>query len=350
MNCQEGMELMQRHVDDDLNEQETSRLMDHVGHCPDCAAMLDRLVLLSKGLEQLPRIVPPYSLVDAIMPELIRADKEVANDGMREAAAQTAPRSRRAGRARWHWATRVSGVVALGIAVGLLLFNGPLSGGLGSSKQDKAASPQQERLMNSAELNGSMNFTMSEQYGEPESAAPAAEAGSPAAKQTVPESEDSVTPAEPSSTPVVRVTSKDGNAADVRGSSGGGSAESLTDKDNSASGSNRSSNESDSINKGLTVNPTDEAADPPMSLMAKQPTEEALSPDGQWNAVLTDGKLQLFRMSDGNLVYDQTPDLGKRSVIAWSEDGSALNYTYTDVDGNTSEMSLLVPEMKEIKR
>ena len=103
MNCQEGMELMQRYVDRDLNEEETSRLLEHVGQCPECAAMFQRLVRLSRGLEQLPRVAPPYSLVDAILPQLdkIQPEPAAAPASAPYETAETAgriPKSRRTGR------------------------------------------------------------------------------------------------------------------------------------------------------------------------------------------------------------------------------------------------------------
>ena len=57
-------------LDGDLDEQETEILMTHTRHCPDCAAMFSRLQMLSSGLENLPKVTPSYSLVDAIMPRL----------------------------------------------------------------------------------------------------------------------------------------------------------------------------------------------------------------------------------------------------------------------------------------
>ena len=74
MNCQEVMELMQRQLDDDLDESEIEVLMNHTRQCPDCAAMFERLQLLSAELTSLPKVMPSYSLVDAIMPQLERIE------------------------------------------------------------------------------------------------------------------------------------------------------------------------------------------------------------------------------------------------------------------------------------
>ncbi|UUZ86756.1 zf-HC2 domain-containing protein [Paenibacillus sp. P26] len=67
--CQEVIELMQRYLDRDLDETEYSRMLGHLQQCPDCSELFERLVNLSQELESLPKVTPPYSLVDAILPQ-----------------------------------------------------------------------------------------------------------------------------------------------------------------------------------------------------------------------------------------------------------------------------------------
>ena len=83
MNCQEVIELMQRQLDNDLEQDEIEQLTTHTRHCPDCAALFERLTLLSAELTALPRVSPSYSIVDAIMPKLELIDEQ----GQQEAAA-----------------------------------------------------------------------------------------------------------------------------------------------------------------------------------------------------------------------------------------------------------------------
>ncbi|MGO4274962.1 anti-sigma factor, partial [Paenibacillus sp. TAF58] len=78
MNCQEVMEFMQRQLDGDLDAKEEDELHAHLMHCLDCAQMFERLQRLSDELTQLPKVVPPYSLVDAIMPQLADIDRHAA--------------------------------------------------------------------------------------------------------------------------------------------------------------------------------------------------------------------------------------------------------------------------------
>lgn len=76
MNCQEVIELMHRDLDQDLSGEESERLHEHTQSCDSCFAMYERLKRLSNDLVQLPKVEPPYSIVDSIMPELDRIDQE----------------------------------------------------------------------------------------------------------------------------------------------------------------------------------------------------------------------------------------------------------------------------------
>lgn len=76
MKCSEVMDLMQRHLDNDLHEREQDELRDHLQECTSCAEMFERLNRLSDELVSLPKVVPPVSLVDSIMPRLEEIDRE----------------------------------------------------------------------------------------------------------------------------------------------------------------------------------------------------------------------------------------------------------------------------------
>lgn len=75
MTCQEVVELMQRDLDQDLNEEENNILQTHLEGCSECPAIFERMKLLSNELTMLPKVNPPYSLVDQIMPQLERIDR-----------------------------------------------------------------------------------------------------------------------------------------------------------------------------------------------------------------------------------------------------------------------------------
>lgn len=133
MNCQEVMEFMQRQLDGDLDAKEEDELHAHLMHCLDCAQMFERLQRLSDELTQLPRVIPPYSLVDAIMPQLNEIDIRSAASITDNAAfsANTTqithgqppklPWTRRFGsQFSWKFA---GGVVAAGLVLGFFAFN-----------------------------------------------------------------------------------------------------------------------------------------------------------------------------------------------------------------------------------
>ncbi|MDU0202232.1 anti-sigma factor family protein [Paenibacillus sp. MAH-36] len=134
MNCQEVMELMQRQLDGDLNSQEEDELHAHLAYCLDCVQVFERLQRLSGELAQLPKVVPPYSLVDAILPQLDEIDKGAAASITDKAAVFNAEVSHieQGQRKKLPWTRRLgsqfswkfaSGVVAAGLIIGFFAFN-----------------------------------------------------------------------------------------------------------------------------------------------------------------------------------------------------------------------------------
>lgn len=131
MNCQEVMELMQRQLDLDLDAQEEERLWEHLEQCTDCAEMFERLQRLSHDLMNLPKVVPAYSLVDAILPRLDEIDRHNAaalESGAVHSSVPTAAEPLRAIPWTRRFGTRISwkllgGVVAAGLVFGLFIFN-----------------------------------------------------------------------------------------------------------------------------------------------------------------------------------------------------------------------------------
>jgi hypothetical protein len=75
MKCPEAVEWMHRYLDHDLNEEESFLLFEHIRSCEECAETFELLNKLSAQLEELPKVVPNYSLVDAILPQLDEIDR-----------------------------------------------------------------------------------------------------------------------------------------------------------------------------------------------------------------------------------------------------------------------------------
>ncbi|WJH32995.1 hypothetical protein N6H14_22655 [Paenibacillus sp. CC-CFT747] len=126
------MELMQRDLDQDLTIAEQRTLLKHIRQCPECAAVFERLQRISDELEQLPAVIPPFSIVDSILPRLAEAD------GLREQSASSdvipVPAGRRIGKGfSWKIGT---GVAAAAAVLGLVVFNG---GNIGRNDKNSTA-------------------------------------------------------------------------------------------------------------------------------------------------------------------------------------------------------------------
>lgn len=76
MKCEEVMEYMQRCLDMDLTDAENAAMQEHMKTCTSCAEMFERLNHLSRELVNLPKITPPYSIVDSILPRLEEIDEQ----------------------------------------------------------------------------------------------------------------------------------------------------------------------------------------------------------------------------------------------------------------------------------
>ena len=363
MKCQEGMELMQRYVDYDLNDEETARLMEHVGQCPDCAAMFQRLVRLSRGLEQLPRVSPPYSLVDAILPKLEylqpEPGAEVSAAHSAGAGASGRMKSRRqAGRKHYRsWITSVAAVAALGAVIGLFFLNRPETGTPLFSRQaatlnESAGSAGQAAERSSADAMLFAAPTIGVSDGN--------EAAQPGSSPDGPVRGFGGISQDPKQAVQERPNVKEWlNAEDQSGSAPPAPA---PDQRESAPGSSPvSSPAPEKRDEGPAAkNPPAEelpageigTGETMSAMIFPDTTEEAVSPDGQWKAVIANGALQLYRMRDNVLVYDQAPDPCVRSGLAWSEDGSEVRYVCTDADGNETPMALRIEEQTftEIRR
>lgn len=114
------MELMQRSIDNDLAEAEQTVLSAHLQMCPECAALYGRLQRLSYDLEHLPKVVPPVSIVEAILPKLAGLEPEPAEGGEARQPAIPAETKRKPGFFP-SWKV-IGGVAAAAVAIGIVLF------------------------------------------------------------------------------------------------------------------------------------------------------------------------------------------------------------------------------------
>ncbi|BBI34768.1 anti-sigma factor family protein [Cohnella abietis] len=339
MICQEVMELMQRHIDSDLDQQETSLMMDHVGQCPDCAAMLTRLQRLSNELEQLPRVVPKFSLVDAILPELERlhAADSTSDSRLNEDSSNDKPSSARSHRPSRHLFGKISGVVAAGVVAGLLIFSNPsqwISGGSGSHNEAAAPSPFSSVASSSGNEAGLLSDSMSRMKGaeietNKESASRSMALEQFDDKSTVPD-KSSVSKVEPSLT-------------------------APQEKDSTDMGK-QGLNAKDQFGAILTENPKADIpkADIPKepSMLMSIPAALSFSPDEKWRAVAVEGAgtYQVYNTADDSQVFNSEAREGKISFLNWNEDSTILYFTFTDANGNQTQWQFDTINVKETSR
>ncbi|OZB91636.1 zf-HC2 domain-containing protein [Paenibacillus sp. XY044] len=125
MKCPEVVEWMHRYLDYDLDEDETVKLYEHLKTCPECADTFRLLKSLSRDLEDLPKVTPKFSLVDAIMPQLdaidqARHEKSASLEEI-SAPAEMVPVPSRPARKGNFWNT-VAGRTALGGAAAVVIL------------------------------------------------------------------------------------------------------------------------------------------------------------------------------------------------------------------------------------
>ncbi|MBP1156369.1 MULTISPECIES: zf-HC2 domain-containing protein [unclassified Paenibacillus] len=193
MMCQEVIELMQRYLDRDLDETEYGRMLGHLQQCPDCTKLFERLVNLSHELESLPKVTPPFSLVDAIMPKLEQleaggqlsgtawssqtgeegAARETEQRGAMSPAEQPKLGSKRKNVKEWFSFPVFGGVVAAGLVFGFFLFqqqSGPDAGSiwLGLNQQKASENAAQDSSSQAAD-NQADTMSIQEESASPAS-------------------------------------------------------------------------------------------------------------------------------------------------------------------------------------
>ncbi|TVY00498.1 anti-sigma factor family protein [Cohnella terricola] len=304
MNCQEVMELMQRYVDGDLDEQETSLMMDHTGQCPDCAAMLVRLQKLSSELEQLPRVVPKFSIVDSIMPELERLHIEATDEGQETSGSRDAsPAPIRSNRPSRHLFGKVAGTVAAGVIAGLLLFGHPDQWLLSGSK------------------------------GSNDASAPSLAAA----------------PAKNESSSLMSKRSSELDMSDQSGGTGETGSASNADSGNSIAGAMGIAPEA---NPSSVERPTLTTGDESKISGFTVASEQAESPDGKWSAVAGEEAqtFKIVKIEDGSVIYSSQPLEGTIGSLEWNDTSTILYYTVTDAQGNQTNWQFDLAASKESKR
>ena len=323
MNCQEVMELMQRQLDDDLDESEKEVLTNHTRQCPDCAAMFERLQLLSAELTSLPKVMPSYSLVDAIMPQLERIElfgqpDQEAMPASPVQSTEAQPRRKKRER-RWPSLRIMSGVIAAGIVAGLFLvtyksgsvpdfsFTNTAANESNNAAADSIAEAPQEFSVRSSQsesvkpddisadsmkkdLQNDKSFMMNETESTEETA--------PAAGDSDPDKGSIPSIAEGTDGNAAGTDNHAGTANDA-GTDGGGGM-------NSFEGSG---GKPDGPKSGIASNDS-----------------AVISPDGKYSVKALGYSIKVYAESDQSLLFESPRKNGKPASLSWSEDSTKLTY------------------------
>ncbi|CAM4000970.1 zf-HC2 domain-containing protein [Cohnella lubricantis] len=354
MNCEEVMELMQRSLDGDLDKAETSRMKEHIQTCPDCAAMFERLTLLSDNLAQLPRVVPSFSIVDSILPQLEMI--ELAANAPQEAIRLEQPAQRTSRSARKSVYRRLAGAIAAGVAAGLLIVSWPSlrppqsdqnnsfnAASVSSSGSNAASSSPSASVTDQT----ARQFSVSgeDQYGDLEGASPKMEAGQPAASSEPSFFSEPNEPepgiSEPDSTPLQE-------SADTRG---------FAEEPNEG---NAPMTSFGAVDSGGTPAPEDEpgvepSEEPAATLQVPMSSGFAIappvvwaSPDGKYEAVIEENRLKVYQLADGSLLFEseEHPDSTIGDIV-WDDDTGVLHYTRTDASGEAVRLEWTAASSQE---
>ncbi|RRJ66757.1 hypothetical protein EHV15_30365 [Paenibacillus oralis] len=386
MNCQEAVEWMNRYLDRDLNEEETSLLFEHIHHCQDCAEQFEWLNKLSAQLEDLPKVVPNYSLVDAILPQLDAIDQARREGSVSEMDAlpmmtESSPALSRSGkqereqgpasrRARIYRYGSLSVAAALILGVFIYQYEPRTvpsaeialksASDQSQSADDAGAADEPEDIArlfiskdgaDAGSAGGQSGSSDPAQTAPPEeehkSSANSGETGSHPEKGTA-DAPDSGDPAKGKETPEEEALADATGALASNG--GGGPAQNGADN-TEASGDRPGTSGAANGDAGKTLQPgvvqqgIVNEADPNQSMMGfaatpKAPTTWA-SPDGAYEAEVKDGHLYIYKKESDQkktLVSDHT--LGGEWVQGeWSQDSKTFTYE-TAKDGTVTSHSV----------
>jgi hypothetical protein len=341
MNCQEVMDYMQRELDGDLSVFESVKAHEHIRQCADCAAMYERLKRLSAELENLPKVTPPISLVDAILPKLDEIDRVNAASadagatdlpGSAGTTARTSPRRRNS-----RFSLRIlSGVVAAGVVAGVfLVMNDPdrprdsISGNFAATESSSSGSSGPMLMMDaSTDASGAQK-----RFG---AAMPADIAEAPAQGTGADSSADSLK--QPA-----RVPSGDG-LTDSGASPGSGSGTGSTEGENVMSPPAVLDGAGDRIGVAEPGERTEDDVQLVITGFVDQYGDElveSVSPDGSYTAVFADSRVVIYDR-DGNARFEGEARQGSIAAMGWSEDGTYFRYEIRLEDG-TEEIYRIDP-------
>ncbi|GGD71723.1 zf-HC2 domain-containing protein [Paenibacillus nasutitermitis] len=352
MNCQEVMEYMQRELDGDLDDRETEILMTHTRHCPECTAVFERLKLLSAGLDNLPKVTPGYSLVDAIMPKLLELQTSaelMAADPVRgEEPEGSIPRRRQTQERRKNrFSYRImGGVVAAGIVVGLVFIANPFEGFIRTNSSDDSAMTADTFSADTASKSGTFSSQSTANSNAPKSNDEVSVSGNNGVSesasvqdQAASDSKDTASSdkIQRSENPAAKdIAEQDSPAKGEKSASPAAEPEaSQPDRLGNSSGNGAAKSDEPTSAAPLPgiappdANNADSAAG--MSAIIHDPVVP--SPDKRYAAAVVDGAMQIYTTSDNVKIFQGEKRTSELTNLVWAADSKTFTYETAAADG-----------------
>ncbi|ACT00852.1 anti-sigma factor family protein [Paenibacillus sp. JDR-2] len=328
MTCQEVIEYMNRQLDGDLDEHEYEILMNHTRHCPDCAAMFERLKQLSDELGNLPHVMPKYSLVDAILPQLEEivpfrqpeaAAVEIAPMAVPSVTQQTTRRVKERHQLRFR---AITGIIAASVAAGLFLVS--YNAGLFPSSSHSFDS---DKVETAAADTSSSSLDVQRQFKEVQPYANDTGKAHVNTESIDPDQSTSASAADSSTNDYHVTTEEDLGISGSDADAGGTTA----NQGNSSGGSNEpaSGNKGSSTAEVPSVNAPNQGSEPDQGINGFAPAPlDAASPDGSMIAKAVGYQIHVYKSGEenGTAVYDSKRRNGQIATLAWSDDSKQLTY------------------------
>ncbi|PWV98405.1 putative zinc finger protein [Paenibacillus cellulosilyticus] len=368
MTCQEVMAYMQRQLDHDLDDHEAEVLFEHIRHCSDCADTFERLKRLSLELESLPKVVPAFSLVDAIMPQLDQLVPEVSAavaepDQLAgvDQPAEPFVKSRRTSRKReGGWLRNVSwtafgGVVTAGIVVGLVLvFANPVSP---SKSDDSAEMKSLEMSTAAADSTATATDRSSDPvYDEkvkiqsPEVSAKSVtktdtgrSTSSNQANASDAVSADTFTKDTPYEDPPVDTgVTNEYQVAPPEQDQNADTSASASASDQAPESADTAGSESLKEDKDSTALIAKDQYGEPMAITSSGASQDAdiskvlVSPSGSLSAAVVDQAVFIYSVQEGTVLLDSGKFTGEIGELQWSDDSVSLFFAVKDSEGATA--------------
>lgn len=333
MTCPEVMELMNRYMDHDLSESEINHLNEHLRQCSSCQVMFERLKRLSAELESLPKVMPKFSIVDTILPQLEKIDLAAAKEQSPEdeqleggAASITAVPAKRSWRERFPLRA-IGGVVAAGFVVGLfmVLYKPEVSQQADMELMSAANQTEASASQNSFAADAPMDDAKDMSRVTTESAQPDKKAASDSKSETSTPKEKEAPASNKGDEPAAGASPQEVHKS-------GGANEGAGSQDNIAQGFAPPDAGIDSHGEEASPEAGSEDPDMDMRMGIANFRLESPSPDLQYTALFESGILKVMD-TDEKVVYEKELPNGSVHRIEWSEDGKTLTYEWSQDGG-----------------